>query len=189
MLIDITLKITPKMVTDAQGNEKKVFAGHLGTHFDVMDKEFPLEYTETPALIFDVSHVDGREIDITDIDLSQIKKGMFVALYTGFIEKEGYGTAVYFKDHPVLSYALIDALIQKEIAIIGIDFAGIRRGKEHPPADQKCADHGVFVIENLCSLCAVMEQSKSFTANTYPLNYTDMTGLPCRVVAKVETLS
>ena len=33
MLIDITLKITPKMVTDAQGNEKKALVGHIGTHF------------------------------------------------------------------------------------------------------------------------------------------------------------
>jgi len=27
MLIDITLKITPKMITDAQGNEKKRLSG------------------------------------------------------------------------------------------------------------------------------------------------------------------
>ena len=45
MKIDITLRITPKMATDAQGNEKKALVGHLGTHFDVMNKEFPLEYT------------------------------------------------------------------------------------------------------------------------------------------------
>lgn len=186
MLIDITLKITPKMVTDAQGNEKKAFVGHLGTHFDVMDKEFPLNYTERGAVLFDVSHVENREIDTADIDFSRIEKGMFVALYTGFLEKEGYGTAVYFQEHPVLSYALIDALVEKEIAIIGVDFAGIRRGSEHPPADQKCADHGVFVVENLCNLRAVMERGETFTACTYPLNYTDMTGLPCRVVAKVE---
>mgnify|MGYP007066589725 CR=1 FL=1 len=57
MLIDITLKITPKMVTDAQGNEKKSLVGHLGTHFDVMDKEFPLEYTERKGICFDVSSV------------------------------------------------------------------------------------------------------------------------------------
>ena len=44
MKIDITLKITPKMVTDAQGNEKKALVGHLGTHFDVMNKEFPFFY-------------------------------------------------------------------------------------------------------------------------------------------------
>ena len=27
--------------------------------------------------------------------------------------------------------------------------------------------------------------SEYFTANTYPMNYADMTGLPCRVVAEV----
>lgn len=169
MLIDITLKITPKMITDAKGNEQKTFAGHLGTHFDVMDKEFPLDYTETQAVLFDVSHVKDREIDVEDLDFSRIGKGMFVALYTGFIEKEGYGTAVYFQEHPLLSYALIDALIAKEIAIIGVDFAGIRRGREHPPADQKCADNGVFVIENLCNLQALMERGGTFTACTYPM--------------------
>ena len=54
MKIDVTLKITPKMAADAQGNEKKVLVGHLGTHFDVMNKEFPLEYTERKAIVFDV---------------------------------------------------------------------------------------------------------------------------------------
>ena len=63
MLIDITLKITPKIVTDAQGNEKKALVGHLGTHFDVMNKEFPLEFTKRKGIFFDVSCIDGRDID------------------------------------------------------------------------------------------------------------------------------
>ena len=37
MLIDITLKITPKMLADVQGNGKKELMGHLGTHFDVKE--------------------------------------------------------------------------------------------------------------------------------------------------------
>ena len=49
MLIDITLRITPKMTKDAQGNLKKALVGHLGTHFDVMNKEFPLEYVRRQA--------------------------------------------------------------------------------------------------------------------------------------------
>lgn len=60
MLIDITLKITPQMVSDAQGNEKKSLAGHLGTHFDVMNKEFPLEFTKRQGVVFDVSRIKDR---------------------------------------------------------------------------------------------------------------------------------
>lgn len=185
MLIDITLRITPKMVTDAQGNEKKALVGHLGTHFDVMNKEFPLEYTKRKAIVFDVSDICDRDINIDDIDICKVEKDMFVAFCTRFIEKEGYGGKVYFKEHPQLSDRLIDALIDKGISIIGVDFAGVRRGKEHTPKDQYCADHGVFIIENLCNLHKVVEAGGTCIINTYPMNYADTTGLPCRVVAEI----
>ena len=185
MKIDITLKITPKMVKDAQGNEKKALVGHLGTHFDVMNKEFPLEYTQRNGIVFDVSKVQNRDIDIADIDLDEVSSDMFVAFYTGFIEEEGYGTRKYFTEHPQLSNELIEELLKKKVSIIGIDFAGVRRGKEHTPMDQHCADYGVFIIENLCNLKKLLENDGIFIANTYPMNYADMTGLPCRVVAEI----
>ncbi len=185
MKIDITLKITPKMATDAQGNERKALVGHLGTHFDVMNKEFPLEYTERKGIVFDVSGVKGRDIDIVDIDLNKVTNDMFVCFYTGFIEEEGYGTRKYFTEHPQLSKELLNALLQKNVSMIGVDFAGVRRGKEHTPTDQYCADHGVFIIENLCNLCSVLKNGTTFIANTYPMNYAEMTGLPCRVVADI----
>jgi hypothetical protein len=46
------------MVKDAQGNEKAALTGHLGTHFDVMNREFPLEYTRRNGIVFDVSDVN-----------------------------------------------------------------------------------------------------------------------------------
>lgn len=186
MLIDITLKITPAMAANAQENERKALAGHLGTHFDVMNKEFPLEYTERKGLVFDVSGVRNRDIDLADIDLSRVEKAMFVAFYTGFIEQVGYEGRTYFTEHPQLSDALIEALLDKQISIIGVDFAGIRRGREHTPKDQYCADRGVFVVENLCHLKEVLEQGDRFTACTYPMNYAERTGLPCRVIARIE---
>lgn len=185
MKIDITLKITPKLVTDAQGNEKKALSGHLGTHFDVMNKEFSLEYTERKGIVFDVRNVTDRDIELADIDMDKVSEGMFVAFCTGFIEEEGYGTQRYFKEHPQLSVQLIEALLERKVSIIGVDFAGVRRGREHTPMDQYCADHGVFIVENLCNLESVLAQGAVFKANTYPLNYAGMTGLPCRVVADV----
>ena len=186
MFIDITTKVTPKMIVDAQGNEKKSLVGHLGTHFDVMNKEFPLSYIEREAIVFDVKTIRSREISISDIAMDKVVCDMFVAFYTGFIEDVGYGSSIYFKEHPQLSNELMTELVKKGISIIGIDFAGVRRGREHTPKDQELADAGVFVIENLCNLASVLggNKSETFIANTYPVNYTDMTGLPCRVVAK-----
>lgn len=185
MKIDITLKITPEMLNAAKENENKDLTGHLGTHFDVMDKEFPLEYTQRKAVVFDVSDIKNRDIDVCDIDLDKVGAEMFVAFYTGFSEREEYGTQRYFKEHPQLSNELIDVLLEKRISVIGVDFAGVRRGKEHTPKDQYCADRGVFIVENLCNLKAVISTGGELVVHTYPMNFTRLSGLPCRVIAEM----
>lgn len=185
MLVDITLQVTPEMRGAAPEKEDRTLVGHLGTHFDVMDKEFPLEYTRRAGIVFDVSAIRGRDITAQDIDLGKVCPGQFVAFYTGYIEQESYGTKVYFSQHPQLSHSLIDALLDKGISIIGIDCSGIRRGKEHTPKDQLCADRGVFVVENLRNLQPLVAAGGYFTAHTYPVSYSGMTGLPCRVIAEV----
>ena len=182
MFIDLTLEVTPKLTQDAKGNESKANFGHLGTHFDVMNKEFPLSYLERNGVIFDVRGIDEIEV----IDLEKIRSGDFVIFYTGFLEKAGYGTKEYFQAHPQLSNNLIEKLLDKKVSIIGIDCAGIRRGKEHTPMDQYCADHNAFVVENLDNLESLLMQNE-FTINTYPMKFSEMTGLPCRVVAKVDS--
>ena len=186
-LVDLTIPVSLKTADDAKENEKKAWSGHLGTHFDVMNKEFPLEYMERDAVVFDVGNVPAdRDVGVGDIVLDAVHEGMFVAFRTGFIEREGYGTKVYFTGHPQLSMELIGELIKRKVAIIAVDFAGVRRGKEHTPTDQMCADAGTFVVENVCNLAAVLggRLAAKFTAGTYPVNFTGMTGLPCRVVAR-----
>ena len=185
MLLDITLPVTPDMRRAAPEKDDRALVGHLGTHFDVMDKEFPLQYTCRKGIVFDVSAIRGRDIEISDIAMDKVEKEQFVAFYTGYIEQERYGTKTYFAEHPQLSHELIDALLDKGISIIGIDCSGIRRGKEHTPKDQLCADRGVFVVENLCSLQALVAAGGQFTAHTYPVRYSGMTGLPCRVIAEI----
>jgi len=187
LLIDITLKVTPQMIRDAHHNEQKSFDGHLGTHFDVMDQEFPLSYTQRKAVVFDVSGVKDRDIETDDIEILKIEPQMFVAFHTGFLENTGYGSKAYFTRHPQLSENLVEELLKIPVSIIGLDFAGMRRGKQHLPWDQHCAQKGVFVIENLCNLAQVLaaQPHALFNAHTYPLNYAGMTGLPCRVVAQI----
>jgi kynurenine formamidase len=187
MLVDLTIEVSVATRAKALQNEWMVAFGHLGTHFDVMNKQFPLENVELPGVVFDVSDVGNRDIDIEDIDISIIESRMFVALHTGFIERVEYGTDDYFRTHPQLSDRLIGNLVERHIAIIGIDFAGIRRGREHTPKDQFCADRGVFVVENLANLKGLLGEAKQrhFTAHTYPIKLADMSGLPCRVIGKL----
>jgi len=78
------------------------------------------------------------------------------------------------------------SLLEKGISIIGLDFVGARREPEHTAKDQYCADRGVFIVENLRNLGAITLGKKSATCiiNTYPINFSGQTGLPCRVVAE-----
>lgn len=184
MLIDLTTEITIKSGNIAAENEKMVSFGHLGTHFDVMDKKFPIEFTKRTAIVFNVKGLP--DINLSHIDCNLIKNDMFIAFYTGFIDDEPYGTKKYFTEHPQISKELIEKLLDKSISIIGIDFAGIRRGEEHTSTDAYCADKGVFIVENLCNLDRILKGRKYeyFKANTYPVNFIGMSGLPCRVVAE-----
>lgn len=185
MLIDITYPITPELAAKDPSTVNSALAGHLGTHFDVMDKVFPLEYTLRKGILFDVSAVTNRDITETDIALSLVEKDMFVLFRSGYIDRVPYGSKTYFKEHPQLSFSLIEALTEKGVSIIGLDFGGIRRSPEHVPADQRCADKGVFIVENLCNLSALPDRSNDFCVYTFPMNYTGITGLPCRVIVQL----
>ena len=185
MLFDITLPITRQMITDVPEHANPALMGHVGTHFDTMEEAFPLEYTRRKGIVFDVSAVRGRDIALSDICIEKVEKDAFVAFYTGFIEEVPYGANGYFSTHPQLSGEVIDALLLRGVSVIGIDAGGIRRGKEHVPADRRCAQKGAFVVENLCNLKALLPH-ESFTVHTYPMNLTGVTGIPCRVVAETE---
>ena len=186
MFIDLTFEVSPAASQKMSVHDRAAF-GHLGTHFDLANKQFKLENIERPGVVFDVSGITDRDIDLQDIDISIVESSMFVAFYTGFIEKVEYGTDQYFSTHPQLSNNLIDRLTERQISIIGVDFAGIRRAEEHGPIDQYCADRGVFIVENLCNLKTLLgdEDHRLFTAHTYPIKFADMTGLPCRVVGEI----
>lgn len=190
MWIDLTVSVSRERSETAMANEKMTAFGHLGTHFDVMNLVFPLENAKRSGLIFNrvKEAMGGQDLELEEDKLSLVEEGDFVIFRTGAIETMAYGSQAYFGHHPQLSVALIEALISRGAAMIGIDAAGIRRGPEHTPMDQYCADHGVFVVENLCSLNAVLKGQKHMRCDiyTFPIKFEGLSGLPCRVMALVE---
>ena len=188
-LIDLTVEIDESRWSDAFEKRTLSVFGHLGTHLDVLNKQFPLENCVRKGRIIDVSSVRGKDIEIVDADFAAVSAGEFVLVHTGFLRQAGYGTAEYAKNHPQLSQSLIRFLIGQKVSIIGIDAAGVRRGVEHAPTDQYCADNGIFIVENLANLDLLCSSvgKKSFTVYTFPLRLKGATGLPCRVMAEAES--
>ena len=193
MKFDLSFKVDKEVLEEIvglvsqasyMGLEKQ---GHVGTHFDVMDKEFSIDKIITKGRIFDISHIKTGEVKVNDLDLSSVEKGDFVMFYSGILKQLRYGSKEYFSTHIELSNELINYLIDKEVHFIGIDMSGTQKPDTHLYIDQYCADRGVFIIENLDNLDLLLENAsnKSFTVYTFPVNMSGFSGLPCRVIAEI----
>lgn len=195
MIIDLSVNVTREMIEEMKAfipkdknlSELDLF-GHLGTHFDIMGKDFDLSNLERAGRVFDVSKAGEREIIPDDIDLTKVGQGDFVMFHTGTNGRKRYGTKDYVTSQPELSWELIKFLTDANVSMIGIDAGGIRLPANHVEADNYCAARNVFVVENLYNLDKLLAiaGSDSFKVGTYPMNLSGTTGLPCRVVARIE---
>lgn len=188
MFIDLSLPISVAQISGGEEYVRKIVdAGHAGTHFDVMDKVFPLESFRTNGKVCDISHIRDREVEIADIVNVPVAPGDTIIFHTGYVDELGYDTRhVYVKKSAELSDATVAYLVDHGVRLIGVDAAGIQSPKKHAAVDQYCADRGVFVLENLNNVKQLLALSAPFTLYTAPVHRTDLTGLPCRVIAEVK---
>jgi kynurenine formamidase len=184
MLLDLSLSIDRTAQSADDHPLRKL--GHLGTHFDVMEKEFPLEYVKRRGRLVDIRTIRSREVAVGDIP-SGIEPGDFVIFRTNYSTEIGYGSLVYNRTSAELSDAAVTHLLERKISLIGVDAAGIQSPAKHLAVDMRCAASDVFVVENLCNLARLSELAgnRAFTIYCAPLNMRGLTGLPCRVVADV----
>jgi kynurenine formamidase len=160
--------------------------GHLGTHFDVMEKEFPLECVKRVGRLVDISRIRDREIEVNDLQCS-IEPGEFVIFRTDYAIEIGYGGPDYNYRSAELSDDVVSHLLERKVSLIGVDAASIQKPAKHRQVDMRCAAENVFVVENLCNLDALAQAAgdRPFVVYCAPLNFRGLTGLPCRVVADV----
>ena len=91
--IDLTYALTKKKIEEwaekiSDRDKALASTGHLGTHFDVMGKEFPLDFTESRGIVFDVSSAGEGEVDVSDIDLDKVRAEDFVLRDSGHSHKD-----------------------------------------------------------------------------------------------------
>jgi arylformamidase len=193
MLIDLTLPIDEQDKNNPFFNQKLGISvahlGHLGTHLDIMNTgDLDLNRFMGPAKIIHVENTFSREIEPSDFENKvAIQKGDFVIFKTDWLDNY-YKTEFYLSGHPEaghpeLSDKTLEYLIQKEVNFIGIDAAGVKRKEGHPKADMYCADHNVFVIENIINLNKLNQDSFHFYC--FPLRLKNSSGLPVRLLAEL----
>ena len=190
MLIDLSLSyndIQPMAEKLKKSSSELFMQGHFGTHVDVpLHSKIPLDYMKCRALLFDVSHIKDRDVEINDIEISKIERSDFVIFKTGMMKQYGYGHQMYLHNQTTLSFNLIDALVERGIRFLGIDAIGVRNGKEHLQVDKFCEQNGVYIIENMVSLDELSSNTdESFETITMWHEIPGNTGIPCRIIASI----
>jgi kynurenine formamidase len=188
MKYDITTQVDQCLMEQwlSTQENRHLATGHVGTHLDTYEKSvIPLDYISCPGILWDVSDIaENREISLSDIVNLHIPENAFLLIRTGRNGREKYGTVDYFMEHPQLSNELIQWLSNQSLRFLGIDCSGIRRGKEHEPADRMLEKNDIFVIENLSGLNQLLDTD---VFQVYTLWFDDpvATGLRCKVVVDI----
>jgi len=148
--------------------------------------EVPLDYFKTKVHIIDCSNYNiDEEIGLEVLENICIYENTFIIFKTNIQENYPYGREIYIKNHHELSWDVINYLIEKKVAFIGIDCAGIRRGNEHFKVDIKCEENKTYIIENL-DLSKLTEFNKEYiTAYTMWIDNPFSTGLSTRVILDI----
>lgn len=189
MKLDLTTQVDMCLMEQwlSTQENRHLATGHVGTHLDTYEKSvISLDYIACPGVLWDVSDIaENREVSLSDIENLRIPENAFLLIRTGRSEKEKYGTVDYFQEHPQLSNELIQWLTNQPLRFLGIDCPGIRRGKEHEPADRMLEKNGTFVIENLSGLNQLLDTD---VFQVYTLWFDDpvATGLWCKVVVDID---
>lgn len=188
-MIDISIKLkTDHEVWDMLKSQSNALlsAGHIGTHIDVyMKSEIPEEYMERNGVIVDCTNYDKQnQIGLEVLDGIIIDNNDFVIFKTDIQKNHPYGSDIYINSHHQLSWEVIDHLISKKVSFIGIDCAGVRRGKEHYQADVKCEKNKSFIIENLDLSNLKSYNGERFLVYTIWINNPLSTGLSTRVLVR-----
>ncbi len=174
-------------IKDCGISDHKVKSGmHVGTHMDA-----PLHMVDGGALICDFPVdkfqgrgvlIDARGINIIDVPILSkydIRENDIVLIWTGWDKK--YRTDAYFEKWPVMTVDFAQALVDKKIALIGMDTAGPEIEDTYP-VHKTFLPNNVLIVENMTNLDS-LEGASDFTIHAYPIKY-KADAAPVRIVAE-----
>jgi arylformamidase len=164
---------------------------HCGTHMDAPFHFFddgktidtiPLCVCVGPALL--VSHAEWTakaSIEPAHLEPKRalIKVTRRVVLNTGWSRR--FGQEGYFTDHPVISGACAQWLVDLGVILVGVDFPSVDR----PPhsTHEVLLGNGLVIVENLTNLDAI--GSPIFELCALPLAIVGRDGSPVRAVGRL----
>nr|CRY97541.1 hypothetical protein [uncultured prokaryote] len=151
--------------------------GHVGTHLDcytTVPKKS--EYNITACVI----ECQNKMPSLDDIQNIASIENMALLLHTANVEKNEYGTDIYFTTETFLCEEVLYSILEKKPLFIIIDSHGIaEKGNKHIEFDKICEANGCHVIENV-DLSCIGNQKKIKLKILINITH-QSTGKPCEV--------
>jgi len=176
-------------IKDCGVSDHKIESGmHVGTHMDAplhmieggaRIAEFPVDKFQGRGVVIDAR--DRKIIDTDILDGYDIREGEIVLVWTGWSKK--FRDDSYYKDWPFMTAAFAQSLVDKKIALVGMDTPGPDTICDDFPVHKVFLPNNVLIIENMTNLEALKGQ-KDFIIHAYPAKY-DADAAPVRVVAEI----
>ena len=172
---------------DGVGDSHFSFGSHTGTHVDA-PKHFvegglgidniALEKLIGEASVLDLTHIQGPEIEVSDLKKFSIKRGSRILFKTGnykFLKQKNFPN-----NYISLSLAGAEYLVQKQIYLVGTDFLGIEKRKNPGhPVHTALLKAGIVNVEGL-DLSQV--PAGKYQLMCLPIKVKDSDGAPARVI-------
>jgi arylformamidase len=149
---------------------------HTGTHMD----RVPLERCMGAAALIDLRGIPaGSEIRLDQIESRReaLRHAHLAVLHTGWSKE--WGSQRYFRDHPRLSGAAAQFLVDAGVELTGVDMPSVDQAPY--PAHKVLLSAGVLIVENLTNLEAI--GADLFELIVLPLRLAGRDGSPVRAVA------
>lgn len=166
------------------------FDPHCGTHSDAPLHFIPhsddaasvqLQLPEIRLVSSELNPVPANVLDRV-----KLMKGTAVLFSTGW--EDNAGTASFFKDYPVLSPGLAEALVAREVAVVGLDSPSPDPPDSDYPAHRMLLSAGIPILEGLVNLPALiphLQAGQTVRLAAFPLRIQSLEGSPVRAVAIV----
>jgi arylformamidase len=164
---------------------------HCGTHMDAPFHFFqdgltidrvPLERCIGPAILIRIpSDVHGPTIEREHLvpHTAQLRTVGRVVFNTGWHHR--WGQANYFSEHPVITGAAAELLVECGVQLVGVDTPSVDRPPF--PAHLVILGAGVLIVENLTNLDVI--EPEVFQLIVTPLKILGRDGSPVRAVAVI----
>ncbi len=198
---DPVVRVEPAATIEGEGSVVTALhlGSHTGTHVDAPSHvlsgaatldEVPLSQFAGPAVLVDVRQLPaGVQVGVEHLSAvaDRLRAGVVVLLVTGWARH--WGAAGYL-NHPWLSVAAAQLLVDAGVRTVGIDAASVDAG----PAEVLATHHvlaaaGCVIVENLTGLVPLLAEQDGgavVEVSVLPLRITGGDGSPVRAVARVS---